>query len=158
GFTILRRIGEGGMGLVFEAEQDHPRRKVALKVMRWGRYAAPEHVARFEREIDALGRLEHPRIVSVFQADRTEQGERFYVMEYVQGERLDRWMLGREMSERLRVIAMVCEGVQHAHEQGVIHRDLKPANIIIGAAGDPKILDFGLARLEALDAQAETAL
>jgi serine/threonine protein kinase len=149
GFRRLRLIAQGGMGQVWEAEQEHPYRRVALKLIRED-IQAPGLRRRFELEIEALARLNHDGIAKVFQAGidpATKQP--FFVMEYVEGETLDRWVgrLDPPRERRLEILIAICRAVQHAHQKGVIHRDLKPGNILVTGDGQPKILDFGIARL-----------
>jgi tetratricopeptide (TPR) repeat protein len=153
-FQIRRRIGAGGMGVVFEAEQDHPRRTVALKVIR-GALAADDSQQRwFAREVHTLARLQHPGIAAIYDAGRTPDGEAYFAMEYVDGVDLLRYAAGpppRPLREWLTLMRDVCLAMSHAHERGVVHRDLKPANILVtrGERGQPlpKVLDFGLARV-----------
>ncbi len=147
-YRILRLLGEGGMGAVYEAEQDSPRRTVALKVVRPG-LASPELLSRFRHESQILGRLHHPGIAQVYEAGLAE-GQPFFAMEFIRGLRLDEHARTLPLPARLELLARVCDAVQHAHEQGVIHRDLKPANILVEENGQPKVLDFGVAR--AIDA------
>ncbi len=151
-YRIQRLLGRGGMGAVYEAEQDRPRRRVALKVMRPRLDADPARLLRrFEFESEVLGRLQHPGIAQIFEAgtlgdDAVRQP--FFAMEFVEGERLTAYCDGRRLGvrERLALIADVCDAVQHAHGKGVIHRDLKPDNILVTTQGRTKILDFGVAR------------
>jgi predicted Ser/Thr protein kinase len=150
-YRIVGLLGEGGMGTVYEAEQDHPQRRVALKVIR-GEYTSPELLQRFTREAEVLGRLQHAGIAQIYEANTFDEhgGARpFFAMELARGEPLteyaDRQALGS--AERLALFALVCDAVHYAHGQGVIHRDLKPANILVTATGQPKILDFGVALL-----------
>ncbi|HEX8912603.1 MAG TPA: serine/threonine-protein kinase, partial [Humisphaera sp.] len=151
GYPILGLLGEGGMGVVYEAEQQHPRRRVALKVIRPG-HAGPSAVRRFALEADMLGRLEHPGIARVYEAGTHDAGfgpQPYIAMELVRGLPLTRHAeaagLGR--TARLELLARVCDAVHHAHTKGVIHRDLKPGNILVGDDGQPKVLDFGIARV-----------
>jgi WD40 repeat protein/predicted Ser/Thr protein kinase len=145
-YRVVRRLGEGGMGTVYEAEQDEPRRTVALKVMRLG-LDSPELRRRFSREASILGRLHHPGIAQVYDAGATEDGRLYFAMEFIRGLRLDEHVRRhvQDAGDRLELLARVCDAVQHAHEQGVVHRDLKPANILMDEAGQPKVLDFGVA-------------
>jgi WD40 repeat protein/predicted Ser/Thr protein kinase len=145
-YRILRRIGEGGMGAVYEAEQDSPRRPVALKVVRPGL----EHstlVKRFTREAQILGRLHHPGIAQVYEGGLAADGQPFFAMEFIRGLPLDEYARrhGLALAARVELVARVCDAVQHAHDHGVIHRDLKPANILVEESGQPKVLDFGVA-------------
>jgi non-specific serine/threonine protein kinase/serine/threonine-protein kinase len=150
-YRILQKIGEGGMGEVYEAEQEAPvRRKVALKIIKWG-MDTKKVVARFEAERQALAMMNHPNIAKVFDAGATDRGRPYFVMEFIKGvpitEHCDRQRLTNQ--ERLELFAHVCEGVQHAHQKAVIHRDIKPANILVAIEGGnpvPKIIDFGVAK------------
>jgi len=150
-FTLLRKLGEGGMAVVFLAEQQHPiRRNVALKLIRWGT-VTPEVLARFESERQALALMDHPAIAKLFEAGATPDRRPYFALEYVDGtpitEHCDRHRLS--IAERLRLFQRVCDGVQHAHHKAVIHRDLKPSNVLIAnepGAAAPKIIDFGVAK------------
>jgi eukaryotic-like serine/threonine-protein kinase len=138
------------MGVVYEAEQDRPQRRVALKIVRPGLVPA-EVLRRFEREYEFLGRLHHPGIAQIYQAGiaETDYGAQpYFAMELVRGKRLDQYVrdTGPALRDRLVLVAAIADAVQHAHHRGIIHRDLKPANILVTEAGDPKILDFGIAR------------
>ena len=167
-YRILRRLGEGGMGVVYEAEQPNPRRRVALKVIRGADFTDPLRVRLFQREAETLARLEHPDIAAVYQAGQTSEGQHFLAMELVPGRTLDAFLAARptsvdraELTFRLRLIARLADAVHYAHQRGVIHRDLKPSNIVVtapDASGQPgvKILDFGLARVS--DADMKTTL
>ncbi len=150
-YRILGILGVGGMGAVYEAEQDNPLRKVALKVIR-PELVSPDLVKRFNRESDVLGRLEHPGIARIYEAGTAEGPhgpQPFFAMELVKGDDLDTYARLHKLtvSQRLGLFIRICEAVHYAHQQGVIHRDLKPANILVDATGQPKILDFGVARL-----------
>ena len=151
GYRLVRRVGEGGMGEVWEAEQLQPvRRRVALKLVRYG-LGSREVALRFESERQALARMDHPSIARIFDAGTTARGRPYFAMEFVEGEAIDSYCDGRKLStaERLRLFVQVCEGVQHAHVKGVIHRDLKPSNVLVTWQGDqavPKIIDFGVAK------------
>jgi hypothetical protein len=153
-FRILRILGWGGMGVVYLAEQDVPRRPVALKVLRAD--AAPLLLDRFRREQEVLGRLHHPGIAQIHSAG-TADGEGgpqpYFVMEYVRGQPILEWAdaQGLDARRRLRLMLRVCSAVEHAHAQGVVHRDLKPSNVLVDELGQPKILDFGVARLTSAD-------
>lgn len=149
-YRILRTIGEGGMGVVFEAEQAFPRRRVALKALRPG-FATPSMLRRFRNEAEFLAKLQHPGIAQVYEAgvaDAEHPDQAYCVMELVDGEPLgayaSRHRLG--MEDRWKLLAQVSEAMQHAHSRGVIHRDLKPANILVTKDGTPKVVDFGIAR------------
>ena len=150
-YRLIQRLGEGGMGEVWLAEQTEPvRRQVALKVIKAGMDSA-RVVARFEAERQALALMDHPTIATVFDGGTTPQGRPYFAMEYVKGEPItaycDRHLLGTR--ERLGLFIQVCEGVQHAHQKGIIHRDLKPSNVLVTIQDDrpvPKIIDFGVAK------------
>jgi non-specific serine/threonine protein kinase/serine/threonine-protein kinase len=150
-YKLLSAIGEGGYGIVYLAERKTPvHRRVALKVIKPG-MDTKEVIARFEAERQALALLDHPNIAQVYNAGTTEAGRPYFVMEYVKGlpitEHCDREKLGVE--ERLELFKQVCEGVQHAHQKGIIHRDIKPSNILVYMEANkpiPKIIDFGVAK------------
>ncbi len=150
-YTLLEVLGEGGMGVVYKAEQTEPvRRNVALKVIRLG-MDTKEVVARFEAERQALAVMDHPGIARVFDAGVTERGRPFFVMEYVQGVPIVDYCDRKDLPtrDRLKLFIDVCQSVQHAHQKGVIHRDLKPSNILVMEAEGgalPKIIDFGIAK------------
>ncbi len=163
-FRVLRKIGEGGMGSVFEAEQDHPRRKVALKVIRLT-MASESIRRRFEHEVEILGQLRHPGIAQIYEAGTHEDGGGavpYFAMEYVDGRPLMEFVRFHRLSvrQRLELMAAICDAVHHAHQKGVVHRDLKPANVLVeggpGGAFQPKILDFGVARALRSDVQLVT--
>ena len=146
-FRLVRRLGEGGMGTVWQAEQTAPvRRVVALKIVKLG-MDTREVVSRFRREQELLARMNHPNIAQVFEAGATASGRPYFVMELVEGEPIttycERWKLG--LPERLALFQTACAGVEHAHQKGVIHRDLKPSNILVSEAG-VKVIDFGVAK------------
>ncbi len=151
-YRILRLHGEGGMGTVYEAEQDNPRRTVALKVIRPGLVSA-ELLNRFSHEAQILGRLQHPGIAQVYEAGRGDDGQPFFAMEFICGMPLDEYSRSRglDAAARLELLARVCDAVQHAHDKGVIHRDLKPGNILVDESGQPKVLDFGVAHVTDAD-------
>jgi WD40 repeat protein len=151
-YRIVRRHGEGGMGTVYEAEQDNPRRTVALKVIRPG-LLSPELVRRFRNEAQILGRLQHPGIAQVHEAGMSEIGQPFLAMEFIRGVPLDEYVRvrGLDPPARLELLARVCDAVQHAHDRGVVHRDLKPGNILVEESGQPRVLDFGVAHATAAD-------
>jgi len=150
-YRLVRVIGEGGMGLVYEAEQLQPlKRMVALKIVKRG-MDTHEFVARFESERQALALMDHPAIAKVFDAGATEHGRPYFVMEYVKGIPITDFCDQENLSltERLTLFVHVCEGVQHAHQKAIIHRDLKPSNVLVGKVDGlpaPKIIDFGVAK------------
>ena len=159
-YRVVGEAARGGMGVVYRAEQTNPDRQVALKVMAHG-LQSPEALRRFEVEVQMLGRLQHPGIAQIFEAGTAEtgQGSRpFFAMEYIDGPPLTDWARQQNLDLRRRLALMVkiCAGVQHAHQKGVIHRDLKPANILVDRSGQPKILDFGVARSTDADLQLTT--
>ncbi len=145
-YRVLRVLGEGGMGVVYEAEQDLPQRTVAVKVIR-GQLATASLRKRFELETHILGRLNHPGICKIYEA-ATDAESCFFAMELVDGKPLTTHADAKELGSpaRLALFARVCDAVHHAHLKGVIHLDLKPANILVGEDGQPKVLDFGIAR------------
>lgn len=151
GYTIRSVIAAGGMGVVYRAEQRSPRRTVALKLLHAD--LADEGARRlFEREAEALGRLQHPGIAAVYEfgSAATPAGERaFIAMEYVEGRTLldHARENGLSAGARVDLLALVCDAVQHAHQRGIVHRDLKPGNVVVGVDGRPRVLDFGLALL-----------
>ncbi|MCU0647521.1 MAG: serine/threonine protein kinase, partial [Gemmatimonadaceae bacterium] len=157
-YRIVGVLGEGGMGTVYEARQEQPHRAVALKVIRPD-LVAPEMARRFAQESEILGRLQHPGIAQIYEADTDDgpDGPRsFFAMELVRGEPLTQYAATRALSvaQRLELFAKVCDAVHYAHGQGVVHRDLKPQNILVESSGDPKILDFGVALVTDGDRQA----
>ncbi|USN98775.1 MAG: tetratricopeptide repeat protein [Phycisphaeraceae bacterium] len=151
GYRVLGLLGEGGMGAVYEAEQERPHRRVALKVIRSG-LVTRSLLARFRREAEVLGRLNHPGIAQIYEVGVGEAGGRqlpYLAMELVEGVSVTAYAEANKLGtrDRLELACRICEAVEHAHQRGVIHRDLKPANILVDASGRPKILDFGVARL-----------
>ena len=160
-YRIVRLLGEGGMGAVYEAEQDQPRRTVALKVVRADNVSTTM-LRRFEHESEVLGRLQHPGIAQIHEAgtvtDTRGRPMPFFAMELVRGRELDDYVREKALGTRARLelIARICDAVSHAHQKGVIHRDLKPGNILVDETGQPKILDFGVARAIDSDVQRTT--
>lgn len=150
-YRVESLLGVGGMGRVYLAEQESPRRMVALKVVREGVFSTGM-LRRFELETEMLGRLRHPGVAQIYDAGMVD-GTPYFAMEYVDGETLTDFAADRGLSarERLELMARVCDAVHHAHQKGVIHRDLKPGNILVDESGQPKILDFGVARATASD-------
>jgi len=153
-YRLLQRIGEGGMGEVYLAEQTEPiHRQVALKLIKAG-LDTKQVVARFEAERQALALMDHPGIAKVYEAGETPRGLPYFAMEFVKGEPITSYCDRHRLStpERLDLFARVCEAVQHAHQKGVIHRDLKPSNVLVIVVGDkpqPKVIDFGVAKATA---------
>jgi WD40 repeat protein/serine/threonine protein kinase len=160
GYKIVSELHRGGQGVVYKAIQKATKRMVALKLMLQGPYASPRQRSRFEREVDLVASLQHPNIVTVYDSGMSG-GRLFYAMEFVDGQPLDRFMESFDWSQRgrsdsspampvaetLRLFHRICSAVSYAHQRGVMHRDLKPANILVDAAGEPHVLDFGLAKL-----------
>jgi eukaryotic-like serine/threonine-protein kinase len=150
-YKLLERIGEGGMGAVWAAEQTEPvRRKVALKLIKAG-MDSKSVLARFEAERQALAVMDHPNIAKVLDGGLTDGGRPFFVMEYVKGVPITEYCDATRLSvsDRLSLFMQVCNAVQHAHQKGIIHRDLKPSNILVAPYDDkpvPKVIDFGLAK------------
>jgi serine/threonine protein kinase len=147
----MEQIGEGGMGLVFVAEQQQPvRRKVALKVIKPG-MDTRQVVARFEAERQALALMDHPHIAKVLDGGTTDSGRPYFVMELVKGLPITDCCDQNKVSirQRLELFISVCQAVQHAHQKGIIHRDLKPSNVLVMSQdGTPvvKVIDFGVAK------------
>ncbi|MCW5550755.1 MAG: serine/threonine protein kinase [Verrucomicrobiae bacterium] len=150
-YKLLQKIGEGGCGVVYMAEQAEPmRRRVALKVIKLGMDTA-HVIARFEAERQALALMDHPNIAKVFDAGATDTGRPFFVMELVRGIRITDYCDQHQLAvpERLGLLIQVCQAVQHAHQKGIIHRDLKPSNILVtlhDSVPVPKVIDFGIAK------------
>ncbi|MCA8975494.1 MAG: protein kinase, partial [Planctomycetes bacterium] len=150
GFVIHGVLGAGGMGIVYDAEQKVPPRRVALKVM--AVHLTCDARARFEREAALLARLDHPNIARVFVAGETSTGQPYFAMERITGPDLDAWLReGHDLRARLALLRKLCLAVEHAHQRGVVHRDLKPSNVLVAENDEPKILDFGVGR--AIDAE-----
>jgi eukaryotic-like serine/threonine-protein kinase len=150
-YRILRRLGRGGMGEVFEAEQTEPvHRKVALKLIKGG-MDTQEVLARFDSERQALALMNHLNVARMLDAGATEQGHPYFVMEFIQGVPITEYCDSQELttSQRLELFIQVCDGVQHAHQKGIVHRDIKPSNVLVTIEDQkaiPKIIDFGLAK------------
>jgi hypothetical protein len=150
-YKLLERIGEGGMAVVYMAEQEKPiRRKVALKIIKLG-MDTKSVIARFEAERQALAMMDHPNIAKVLDAGATETGRPYFVMELVIGVSITEYCDKNNLStkERLALFIQVCNAVQHAHEKGIIHRDIKPTNVLVAHHDGrpvPKVIDFGIAK------------
>ncbi len=182
-YFVVREVGRGGMGVIYEAEQESPKRRVALKVLRPG-LLSRSLLRRFQHEAHVLGQLQHPGIAQIYEAGWTDlqQGRLpFFAMEFIDGPPIDRFIHtnGMHTHQTLELVARVCDAVQHAHQKGVIHRDLKPSNVLVlptdhdgtrshaadssstGSSnrdeiGQPKVLDFGIARVTDADLQTVT--
>jgi len=150
-YKLLSVLGEGGMGIVYLAQQHHPvKRQVAVKIVKPG-MDSKRVIARFEAERQALALLDHPNIAHVYDAGTTEAGRPYFVMEYVKGLPITEYCDHHKLmiEERLRLFQQVCLAIQHAHQKGIIHRDIKPSNILVSLQHDkatPKIIDFGVAK------------
>jgi eukaryotic-like serine/threonine-protein kinase len=155
-YRLLRAIGSGGMGTVYEVEQDEPRRTVALKVMRT-ELTSDAALRRFRFESEVLARLQHPGIAQVYEAGTHEDesaGTRvpWFAMELVSPSRtVDQFAETLDLEGRIRLFLLICDAVHYGHQKGVIHRDLKASNILVSEAGEPKIIDFGIARISGAD-------
>jgi serine/threonine protein kinase len=153
-YKLLQKLGEGGMGAVFLAEQEQPvKRRVALKIIKAGMDSA-HVIARFEAERQALALMDHPHIAKVLDAGTTETGRHYFVMELVKGVPITKFSDQEHLTpkERLELFIPVCQAVQHAHQKGIIHRDLKPSNVLIALYDGkpvPKVIDFGVAKATA---------
>jgi len=174
-YCILEKIGEGGMGAVFLAEQDHPQRRVALKMIRPG-LLSESLLKRFRFEAEVLGRLRHPGIAQIYDAGEVDAGQArlpYFAMEYVEGKELRKYAEENDLGikVRLELVARICDAVHHAHQKGIVHRDLKPENVFVvdeaatppagegaslAVAGQPKVLDFGIARATDADTRFTT--
>jgi serine/threonine protein kinase/tetratricopeptide (TPR) repeat protein len=160
-FQLVRKLGEGGMGQVWLAEQTSPvRRQVALKLIKAGMYDEAL-VQRFQSERQSLAIMDHPAIAKVFDAGATPQGQPYFVMEYVPGPPITEYCDQKKLKirDRLELFVQACEGVQHAHQKAIIHRDLKPANILVVEVDGkpvPRIIDFGLAKATTPQAAGES--
>jgi WD40 repeat protein/tRNA A-37 threonylcarbamoyl transferase component Bud32 len=150
-YKLLEKVGEGGCGVVYVAEQTEPvRRRVALKVIKLG-MDTKQVVARFEAERQALAMMDHPNIAKVLDAGATENGRPFFVMELVRGIKITEYCDQNNLTttERLDLFIKVCQAIQHAHQKGIIHRDIKPSNILVtmhDGVPVPKVIDFGIAK------------
>jgi serine/threonine protein kinase len=150
-YKLLQQIGEGGMGVIYMAEQEHPvRRRVALKIIKPGMDSA-QVIARFEAERQALALMDHTHIAKVFEAGATPAGRPFFVMELVHGVPITKFCDDNHLTtkERLELFIPVCQAIQHAHQKGIIHRDVKPSNVLVTLHDGrpvPKVIDFGVAK------------
>ncbi|GAA5124492.1 serine/threonine protein kinase [Luteolibacter yonseiensis] len=151
-YRIIGLIGEGGSGVIYEAEQEAPiRRRVAVKVLRHG-LDSKSILARFESERQALAMMDHPGIAKVLDAGTTDGGQPFFVMELLKGERISTYCDSKKLTirERVDLFIQICNAIQHAHQKGIIHRDIKPSNVLVDCLEDgthsPKVIDFGIAK------------
>ena len=150
-YKLLQKIGEGGFGAVYLADQMGPvRRRVALKIIKPG-MDTRQVIARFEAERQALAMMDHPNIARVFDAGTTDAGRPFFVMELVEGVPITQYCDGHHLTprERLELFVPVCQAIQHAHQKGIIHRDIKPSNVLVATYDErpvPKVIDFGVAK------------
>ena len=150
-YKLLQKIGEGGCGVVYMAEQTEPvKRRVALKVIKLGLETHPV-IARFEAERQALAMMDHPNIAKILDAGTTETGRPYFVMELVRGIKITDYCEQNKLAtrQRLDLFIKVCQAVQHAHQKGIIHRDLKPSNVLVTSDDGvplPKVIDFGIAK------------
>ena len=150
-YKLVQQIGEGGMGIVFMAEQQDPvRRTVAVKVIKAGMDSA-QVIARFEAERQALALMDHPNIAKVLDANTTSNGQPYFVMELVKGIPITKYCDAQRLTlqQRLELFVPVCQAIQHAHQKGIIHRDIKPSNVLVAnydGKPTPKVIDFGVAK------------
>ena len=150
-YKILQKLGEGGMGIVYLAQQEEPlRRQVALKLIKVG-MDSKQVIARFESERQALALMDHPNIARVYDAGTSEQGRPYFVMEAVQGIPITRYCDEQRLTptERLDLFLPVCRAIHHAHQRGIIHRNIKPSNVLVtvqAGKAEPKVIDFGIAK------------
>src|SRR6185369_4682632 len=153
-YKLLEKLGEGGFGEVWMAEQREPvKRRVALKIIKLG-MDSRQVVARFEAERQALAMMDHANIAKIFDADVSDNGRPYFVMELVRGFKITEYCDQNQLPtrERLNLFILVCHAIQHAHQKGIIHRDIKPSNILVtlhdgpASAGCPKVIDFGIAK------------
>jgi tetratricopeptide (TPR) repeat protein len=151
GYRLLGELHRGGQGVVHRAEQVATKRRCAVKMLLGGRFAGDRQLERFEREVEVVARMRHPSIVTLYESGRSRDGEPFFAMELVEGERLDEFVRRAAPGARgiARLFREIAGAVAYAHRRGVIHRDLKPGNVLVDEDGTPRVLDFGLAREEA---------
>jgi eukaryotic-like serine/threonine-protein kinase len=150
-YEILEKLGEGGMGVVWKARDTRLERFVALKLLAASKTADPARRQRFVQEARAASALNHPRIITIYEIDRSDgpDGADFIAMEFVPGRTLDQLVpaKGLRISEVLKYAIQIADALAAAHAAGIVHRDLKPANVMVTEKGDVKVLDFGLAKL-----------
>jgi serine/threonine protein kinase len=143
----MEHIRHGGQGVVFRAVERNTGRTVAVKLLLNGPLATPHQRARFEREVELIGRLRHPNIVTLYGSGEV-QGRLYFTMEFVDGHTIDDYALLHDLTphEIVRLMIKVCRAINYSHQNGIIHRDLTPNNILVDAEGEPRIFDFGLAK------------
>ena len=148
-YELLEKIGQGGMGVIYKARQQKLNRIVAVKMIRAGKLASPSDIQRFQSEAEAIGRLEHPQIVPIYEVDQVD-GIHFFSMALVDGEDLAQKLQQGPLPQRqaAHLVYEIALAIQYAHQQGIIHRDLKPANILLTRDGQVRVTDFGLAKLQ----------
>ncbi len=147
-FKIQGMLGRGAMGTVYLAEQQNPKRPVALKIMN-AEKMTETRLRRFDLETESLAKLKHPGIATIYESGQTERNGRYhpyFAMEYVQGKELDRYAGSLGLQARVELLRTICEAIEHAHLRGIVHRDLKPANIVVDEDGRARVLDFGVAK------------
>lgn len=159
-YTIIGRIGEGGMGTVYEATQRDPNRSVALKVIKRG-LDSNRVISRFNTERQTLALMDHPNIAEIFDAGTTEDGRPYFAMELVDGVPITDYCDAKSLNikSRLELYIQVCNAIQHAHQKGIIHRDIKPTNVLVSEVDDkpiPKVIDFGIAKATTTDPSIQT--
>ena len=159
GYEILEEVHRGGQGVVYRAVQQGTKRPVALKILLEGEFASETTLRRFEREVELAASLRHPNIVTILESGSFD-GRYFCAMEFIDGVRLDEFVRSRQLriGELLLRFTTICDAVNYAHQHGVIHRDLKPSNILVDAAGEPHVLDFGLAKSQRSSSPHETTV
>ena len=162
GYRIIKMLGEGGMSVVYAAMQSQPKRMVALKVLK-GTSFPPSVLRRFKQEVEILGKLRHPGIARVYDAGTWDDGsgaKPYFVMENIPGGReLDVYLRerGGTIEQRVRLFVRVCAAINHGHQRKIVHRDLKPGNILVDEQGEPKVIDYGVARIRGQDRPADDA-
>ena len=148
-YELIEKIGQGGMGVIYKARQQKLNRVVAVKMIRAGKLASPSDIQRFQSEAEAIGRLEHPQIVPIYEVDQVE-GIHFFSMAFIDGEDLAQKLRQGPLPQRqaAQLVGEIALAIHYAHQQGIIHRDLKPANILLTRDGQIRVTDFGLAKLQ----------
>ncbi len=150
-YQITEKLGQGGMGVVYKAQDTKLDRSVALKFLSTSALLTDDDKARFVREAKAAAKLNHPHIATVYEIDETDDGQAFIAMEYIEGETLsERIKAGPlKLQEAITIAIAVAEGLQAAHEAGIVHRDVKSSNVMLTERGQVKVMDFGLAKTDA---------